>query len=197
MLCSAQLGAIGSTSRTAAYAPVTMGRIAEGSEYPPTASYLHFKDKDALVRGLCLVDFDSLARAFQRIAREPDPLERLKRSGLAYADFALEHPNHYRLMFMTPHPGPVKDEEEVAKRKGNPEEDAYAFLVATVAEAIEKGLLRPELKDPNLVAQAAWAGVHGVISLHVAKGTDGWIDWKPLKKTVTLVVESFSRGISR
>ena len=179
------------------YEAVTMRKIAEAIEYSPTAIYLHFKDKDALVRELCLVDFDSLAKAFQRIAREPDPLERLKKSGLAYADFALEHPNHYRLMFMTPHPAPAKDDEAMARRKGNPEADAYAFLVGTVAEAIEKGLLRPELKDPHLVAQAAWAGVHGVVSLHVAKGADPWLDWKPLKKTVTLVVESFSRGISR
>ncbi|MBK9966259.1 MAG: helix-turn-helix transcriptional regulator [Holophagales bacterium] len=179
------------------YEAVTMRKIAEAIEYSPTAIYLHFKDKESLVRELCMADFDSLAKAFQRIAREPDPLERLKKSGLAYADFALEHPNHYRLMFMTPDPAPAKDEEAAAKRKGNPEEDAYAFLVATVAEAIEKGLLRTELKDPHLVAQAAWAGVHGVISLHVAKGTDGWIDWKPLKKTVTLVVDSFSRGISK
>ena len=179
------------------YEAVTMRKIAEAIEYSPTAIYLHFRDKESLVRELCLTDFDALARAFQRIAREPDPLERLRKVGLAYADFALEHPNHYRLMFMTPHPGDVKDEEETAKRKGNPEADAYAFLVATVAEAIEKGLLRPELKDPNLVAQAAWAGVHGDVSLHVAKGEDPWIDWKPLKKTVALVVDSFTRGISR
>ena len=179
------------------YEAVTMRKIAEAIEYSPTAIYLHFKDKESLVRELCLVDFDSLARAFQRIAREPDPLERLRKVGLAYADFALEHPNHYRLMFMTPHPAPGKDQAEFEKRKGNPEGDAYAFLVATVSEAIEKGPLRPELKDPQLVAQAAWAGVHGVVSLHVAKGEDPWIDWKPLKKTVALVVDSFSRGISR
>src|SRR5512139_3581766 len=109
------------------YEAVTMRKIAEAIEYSPTAIYLHFKDKESLVRELCLGDFDSLARAFQRIAREPDPLERLRKVGLAYADFALEHPNHYRLMFMTPHPAPPKDDEETAKRKGNPEADAYAF----------------------------------------------------------------------
>ena len=179
------------------YEAVTMRKIAEAIEYSPTAIYLHFKDKESLVRELCLADFDALAKSFQRIAREPDPLERLRKVGLAYADFALEHPNHYRLMFMTPHPGHGKDEAEAAKRRGNPEADAYAFLLATVAEAMEKGMLRPELKDPQLVAQAAWAGVHGVVSLHVAKGADPWVDWKPLKKTVALVVDAFSRGISR
>lgn len=179
------------------YEAVTMRKIAEAIEYSPTAIYLHFKDKESLVRELCLSDFDALAKSFQRIAREPDPLERLRKVGLAYADFALEHPNHYRLMFMTPHPEAGKDEAETAKRKGNPEADAYAFLLATVAEAIEKGMLRPDLKDPHLVAQAAWAGVHGVVSLHVAKGEDPWIDWRPLKRTVALVVDSFSRGIAR
>jgi len=179
------------------YEAVTMRKIAEAIEYSPTAIYLHFKDKESLVRELCLSDFDSLAKAFQRIAREPDPLERLKKVGLAYADFALEHPNHYRLMFMTPHPAQTKDDEATALRRGNPEADAYAFLVGTIAEAIEKGLLRPELKDAHLVAQAAWAGVHGVISLHVAKCNDPWVDWRPLKKTVALVVDAFSRGIAR
>lgn len=179
------------------YDAVTMRKIAEAIEYSPTAIYLHFKDKDALVRELCVADFDSLAKVFQRIAREPDPLERLRKVGLAYADFAIDHPNHYRLMFMTPHPAQTKDDEATALRRGNPEADAYAFLVGTIAEAIEKGLLRPELKDAHLVAQAAWAGVHGVISLHVAKCNDPWVDWRPLKKTVGLVVDSFTRGIAR
>ena len=179
------------------YDAVTMRKIAEAIEYSPTAIYLHFKDKDTLVRELCVADFDSLARAFQRIAREPDPLERLRKVGLAYADFAVEHPNHYRLMFMTPHPAQTKDDEAAALRRGNPEADAYAFLAGTIAEAIEKGLVRPELKDPHIVAQAAWAGVHGVISLHVAKCNDPWVDWRPLKKTVALVVDAFSRGIAR
>lgn len=179
------------------YDAVTMRKIAEAIEYSPTAIYLHFKDKDTLVRELCNADFDSLARAFQKIAREKDPLERLRKVGLAYADFAVEHPNHYRLMFMTPHPAATKDDEAAACRRGNPEADAYAFLVATVSEAIEKGLLLPELKDPHAVAQAAWAGVHGVISLHVAKANDSWVDWRPLKRTVALVVDSFTRGVSR
>ena len=52
------------------YDAVTMRKIAEAIEYSPTAIYLHFKDKDTLVRELCNADFDSLARAFQKIARE-------------------------------------------------------------------------------------------------------------------------------
>lgn len=180
------------------YDAVTMRRIAEAIEYSPTALYVHFKDKDALIRELCLEDFDSLAVAFRRIAKEPDPLERLRKIGMAYVEFAEKHPNHYRLMFMTPHPESTHPTPEDAEgRKGNPEADAYAFLHATMQEAIDRGLLRPELTDAHLVSQAAWAGVHGVVSLHIAKKADPWVDWKSEKKTAALVIEAFTRGISR
>lgn len=175
------------------YEAVTMRKVAEAIEYSPTAIYLHFTDKETLIRDLCQEDFRSLAKAFQRIAKEPDPLERLRKTGLAYVEFAQDHPNHYRLMFMTPR---LHDKDELIE-KGNPEEDAYAFLRATVAEAIAKGLLRPELTDPDLVAQAVWSGTHGVISLHLAKEGDPWIDWRPMKRTARLVIDAMTRGIAR
>lgn len=181
------------------YEAVTMRRIATAIEYSPTALYLHFKDKESLIRDLCMTDFQSLAKAFQKIARESDPLERLRRIGRAYVDFGLEHPNHYRLMFMTP---PLKGaqpqrDELAGMGHGNPEEDAYAFLRGTVAQAIAQGRLRPELKDPDLIAQAAWSGTHGVVSLHIAKESDPWVDWKSVKKTAALIVDALIRGISR
>jgi AcrR family transcriptional regulator len=175
------------------YEAVTMRRIADAIEYSPTAIYLYFPDKETLVRELCDEDFASLAKAFQKIAKEPDPLERLRKIGMAYVEFGVENPNHYRLMFMTPR----AHEDSKGIEKGNPEEDAYAFLVATVAEAIEKGRLRPELKDPHLVAQAAWAGVHGVISLHLAKENDPWVEWRPARKTAALVVDATIDGLAR
>lgn len=177
------------------YEAVTMRRIADVIEYSPTALYFHFTDKEALVRELCVLDFRSLAAAFMKIAKEPDPLARLEKIGLAYVDFAVEHPNHYRLMFMTPR---VHDETEVEMMKtgkGNPEEDAYAFLRGTVAEAIAKGLLRPEHRDPDIIAQAAWAATHGVISLHIAKCSDPWVEWRPLRKTAELVTRALVEGI--
>ena len=181
---------------TEGYESVTMRKVAEKIEYSPTAIYLHFADKDALLRELCESDFLSLAKQFQRIAKVDDPLERMRRIGLAYTEFAVEFPNHYRLMFMTPHP-PISADAEHLKRRGNPEEDAYAFLVASVAEAIEKKRLLPALKDAELVAQLVWAGVHGVISLQMAKCNDPWISWRPLKKSAALAVDTLLAGLSR
>ncbi|HTD61922.1 MAG TPA: helix-turn-helix domain-containing protein, partial [Gemmatimonadaceae bacterium] len=39
------------------YDAVTMRTIAEKIEYTPTAIYYHFKDKDALIRELCDMDW--------------------------------------------------------------------------------------------------------------------------------------------
>ena len=44
------------------------------------------------------------AGASGRSPRSPTRSSACGRSGCAYVDFAHRHPNHYRLMFMTPHP---------------------------------------------------------------------------------------------
>src|SRR5262245_620413 len=105
---------------TEGYEAVTMRKIAEKIEYSPTAIYFHFKDKLALLRELCDRDFAAFAAVLQRTAGVQDPVERLRRLGYAYVDFALEHPNHYRFLFMTAHP--ALSPEESAIQKGNPDE---------------------------------------------------------------------------
>lgn len=175
------------------YDSVTMRRIAEKIEYSPTAIYFHFRDKETLLNELCAADFLTLAQQFQKIARIADPIERLRRAGHAYVQFGIDNPNHYRMMFMTPKPPVGGDRPE----RGNPEEDAYAFLKMTIAEAIERKLLRPELKDVELVSQTIWAGVHGVVSLHIAKEQDDWVDWRSLKRRVEAMVDMIVAGIER
>lgn len=175
------------------YDAVSMRKIAEKIEYSPTAIYLHFKDKRSVLIALCDEDFLRLARELQKIGRVEDPIERMRQSGRAYIRFGLDHPNHYRWMFMTPHPDHGPDESDI--RVGNPEEDAWAFLRGTVAEAIEAGLLRPGLTDPDLVAQAVWGAVHGVVSLQIAKCNDHWVDWRPADEVAELLMDAAIRGL--
>ena len=178
------------------YEAVTMRRIADRIEYSPTAIYFHFRDKEALLKELCETDFLTLAQQFRKIAQVKDPVERLRRTGLAYIEFGMQNPNHYRLMFMTPHP-PIEIDEDGIVRKGNPEEDAYAFLRTIISECVAEGRFRGELKDVDLLAQVVWSGVHGVISLQIAKCNDGWIDWKPLKKRAALAIDVLIEGLTK
>ncbi len=174
---------------------VTMRRIADRIEYSPTAIYFHFKDKESLLKELCTADFQALAVQFMKIARIADPVERVRRAGLAYCDFAIDHPNHYRLMFMTPHPPIEPDDTDI--ERGNPEQDAYAFLCSAIRDAIESGRFRDEHSDVELVSQTVWAGVHGVIALNIAKQTDPWVDWRPLKKRIKSMIDVLIDGLSK
>jgi AcrR family transcriptional regulator len=174
---------------------VTMRRIADRIEYSPTAIYFHFRDKEALLKELCDNDFGALAHQFLDIATIPYTIERLRQTGYAYARFGIEHPNHYRLMFMTPHP-PI-DAADQELEKGNPEEDAYAFLKVIVGEAIRTGRFRQGLEDDDLIAQTIWAGMHGVVSLQIAKCNDDWIDWRPLEDRTRSMIDMIVDGLTR
>jgi AcrR family transcriptional regulator len=168
---------------------VTMRRIADRIEYSPTAIYFHFRDKEALLAELCDCDFRVFAQQFIEIAKIPDPVARLKAAGTAYVNFGLSHPSHYRVMFMTP-----KAAESKTIEKGNPEEDAYAFLRGIVTELIAKDLVSGET-DPDLVAQVIWSAMHGLVSLEIAKCNDTWVDWRPVEARARLVVEMILRGL--
>jgi AcrR family transcriptional regulator len=164
---------------TEGYEAVTMRKVAEKVEYSPTAIYLHFEDKDALIRALCTNDFESFAAGFLEIAQIADPVERLRRAGDIYVAFGLQHPQQYRLMFMAPRPSVDPTEEE----RTDPARNAYVFLRGTVEQAISEGRFRSEYTDAELVAQTIWASVHGVVSLEIAQGCEkGWVNWRPVER---------------
>jgi len=181
---------------TEGYEGVSMRRVAEKIEYSPTAIYVHFSDKQQLFHELCQQDYARLAEVFQSSAMSSDPIERLKQIGNTYTEFGVGYPNHYKFMFMTPHP-PQEPDEEDREIMGNPEVDAYAFLKWAVQEAIDAGRFREELQDAELISQTLWASVHGVIALHIAKGCDPWVDWRPLAQRAQLMLDVTLRGLVR
>jgi AcrR family transcriptional regulator len=178
------------------YEGVSMRRVAEKIEYSPTAIYVHFADKEELFRELCHQDYAQLAGVFQSSVISSDPAERIRQIGQSYMDFGLQYPNHYKFMFMTPHPTHEPDEED-CEVKGNPEKDAYAFLKWAVVQALEAGCFRKEFRDADVIAQTLWAGVHGVIALQIAMGGDDWVDWRPIKDRMRTMMDVTFIGLVR
>jgi len=174
---------------------VTMRALADAIEYTPPVIYSHFRDKDAIIRELCNRQLRTLAKVFGPISVVPDPVERLRRVGRAYVDFALEHPSHFRFMFLTAHPMPPDEDDNV--HRGDPQEDAYAFLKHTVEAAIASGQLRPEFTDVEELAQICWSAAHGVVALHNVKDTEGWVDWRDARTTAYKLLDAVLRGIVR
>lgn len=177
------------------YDAATMRDVAKATQYTASALYYHFKDKAELMRAICSEDFLGLASRFQAAMTSANPLDNIKNLGRAYAQFALDYPNHYRLMFMTNYAlGPTAEDEH---RMGDPSQDAYAGLHQLVVLAMEQGLIRPELTDTHAIAQTFWGGVHGVITLQLDKGCDHWVPWADIHARIDLMSEALRRGIAR
>ena len=181
---------------TEGFEGVSMRKVAEKIEYSPTAIYVHFADKQELFRELCHQDYARLAEVFQSSVMSTDPTERLKQIGAIYIDFGARYPNHYKFMFMTPHP-PHEPDDVDREMMGNPEKDAYAFLKWAVQQALDAKCFREELTDAELLSQTLWASVHGVISLHIAKGCDPWVAWRPMRDRAELMLDVTLRGLMR
>lgn len=169
------------------YERMTMRRIAEAIEYTPTTIYHHFKDKEEVVLTLCQQDFARLLEALQAVPPSADPLAAIRNLGRSYARFALNYPNHYRFMFMTPaKPEHVLTEEDAGWQ-------AFGLLRGAVAAAAARGLLRPGSLDT--LAQVLWATMHGVVTLLITYRPDQFPMVPPAEDLVEQVVETGLRGI--
>jgi AcrR family transcriptional regulator len=182
------------------YDAVSMRKIADAIEYSPTAIYVHFKDKAELMRELCRADFGRINAANPGALEVSDPVERMRQLGLHYMRFAISHPNHFRLMFMTkPAPEMSLSEEQMrSEGKGDPNTDGYALLRMTVEEAMKQDRILPHLNDADLVTQLLWAGVHGVASLHITQPDDhSWCGWLGADTLGEQMVDLVLRGVLR
>jgi AcrR family transcriptional regulator len=173
------------------YEATTMRAIGDRIEYTPTAIYHHFRNKEALLAELCTIDFQALAGVFQRLGRIADPIDRLRRCGLAYVEFGLRHPMQYQLMFMTSKPPEVMN----ALRGADPSENAYEFLRATCADVIATGRVRPEYRNVNEMALMSWSALHGLLSLYIAKEKDVFIEWKNVRSTADRICRALLEGV--
>jgi AcrR family transcriptional regulator len=174
---------------------VSMREIAKRIGYSATAIYLHFKDKESLLRAICEADFLSLSSALNDIFTIPDSLERMVALGQSYATFALTYPNHYQLMFMTRHP--TNHPKNHAIEQNNAEQNAYLQLKTVVAAAHQDGRFRENLTDVNLIAQTIWAAMHGVCALQITMSQDDWFDWCDISDRLALMQDVMLRGLVR
>ena len=172
---------------------VSMREIAKKINYSATTLYHHFADKEALLQAVCDEDFLKLASGMHQVMQLPDLIARIQALGKGYAMFALQHPNHYRLMFMTPRAPCNPDITSI--QQGNTEQDAYAQLKLVVQDAFDAGLFRPEITDAELIAQTIWAGIHGVCSLQIALGQEGWIKWADIEARLQLMQSAMLHGL--
>jgi len=174
---------------------VSMREIAKKINYSATTLYNHFADKEAILQAVCDEDFLKLASGMRNVMQLPDLIARIKALNQGYAMFALQNPNHYRLMFMTPR-APC-DQDISSIQQGNTEQDAYAQLTIVVKDAFEAGLFKPEITNFELVAQTLWASTHGVCSLEIALGKETWMQWSEIEARLKMMQDIIFAGLLR
>ncbi len=141
------------------FANATMRRIAAEVGVSPTALYLHFADKEAILQAIADDYFSELLLKLEGTrGTEGATLQRLRDGLRAYMDFGLERIAEYRLTFqsrtMRAGAPPCPDSD--------PADMSFAILEHSVAELVAKGLFRPG--DPALIAETIWCCLHGVTS---------------------------------
>lgn len=172
---------------------VTMREIARRIGYSATSIYTYFADKEALLRAICDADLLTLATALKEVLVIANPVERLLAVGHTYAIFALSHPNQYRMMFMTPRPPHARELSSI--KHNTVEQDAYYQLKIVVEEVYQTGQFKPEIQDPELVAQTIWAATHGVCSLHIILANDKWVNWRDIESRLQAMRGMIIRGM--
>jgi AcrR family transcriptional regulator len=158
---------------------VSMRQIASAAKYTPGALYVHFQDKRDLIFAMLKQDFAAFDAGMDEAFKIADPVERLRLMGRGYVRFALEHPHHYKLMFMTEPPADFREQSEKLSHDGNcphadSDREGYNACRMTVAECMQQGRFAPQLTDLEKVTQATWGCVHGVASLFITHGQMPW-----------------------
>jgi AcrR family transcriptional regulator len=163
------------------YDSTTIRRIADRVGISAPALYLYFKDKEALLLALCDQTFAHLIEAVSELERTvADPLERVRRFGLAYARFGLDHPDEYRLIFLgtstpesireTGHRGPIDDPAQPGMGGAIVFQRLVAFLTEVEASGVKLNY------PPDTCAELCWMGVHGLVSALILKPDFPWTD---------------------
>ena len=147
-----------------------MRAIAEEAGVAPPSIYLHFADKAELLFEVCERHFAALDATTQEAAHQAgDPFEALLRRGMAYIEFGLANPEHYRILFM----GKPSTTPTAWLSDKLSEAAAFGHLLEDVERCIEAGSIRAGT-DPFLAAVGLWMAVHGTVSLMIAKPDFPW-----------------------
>lgn len=167
------------------------------------APYRHFADKDALLTAVAEDGFLLLCETLEaEIPKDSDnPFKELQDIGIAYIQFALDHPSQYRLMFGKYRKTLALKPPDLAKAPGetlmvlidasvqgesfdqvtlNAQAQALMVLVNVVIRGQQIGVFRED--DPKQLALAAWSLVHGFAMLLI----DGMI-FENIPQPVTLL----------
>lgn len=173
-------------SETGSEEAVSMRAVATRAGVSVPSVYLHFADKQALLDAVCDEVFEALHVTLKAASQgAPDVFEALRRQGVAYVEFALANPEHYRIVMMRAHPAAAEGAPTDLEIAGG----AFGHLVATVESCVAAGVFEG---DPLHLALRLWAAAHGIAALLVAKP---YFPWPPVDELVDSTIRMAGLGL--
>jgi len=175
-------------SATGDMSAVSIRAVAKRVGVTPPSIYLHFPDKQALLDAACEPIFAELERHLdEACAGVSDPIEQLRRIGIAYVRFALDNREPFRIVFMTE----CDLEGSGSMTRADLEtQTAFRRVIRAVVEAQEAGILGPA--DPSLAAMRLWIAAHGAATLLISKP---YFPWPPVEQLIDDVVGMAGLGV--
>ncbi|MCB1682971.1 MAG: TetR/AcrR family transcriptional regulator [Pseudomonadales bacterium] len=162
---------------------VTMRAIGREMGRSPTTPYTYFSNKEEIFAEVRTRAFARFADALEDgIRNMHNPLVRLRAMCGAYAGFARDNPDAYRLMFELRQGGMAEYPPLKLQR-----ERSFGHPLGAARDAVSQGLLQG---DPLTLAHTIWACCHGIVSLELA----GQLD---LGRSLDELVEPVTEAILR
>lgn len=141
-------------------AKISLREVARIAGVSHNAPYNHFGDRAALLHALGVRAMRELLQAQERaVETESDPVSRVRALGAAYVAYAAAHPQAFALVFDPEYCPPGHSDADMAPLITRNEE----LLSAEVAALVE--LPGYAGRDPEALAAALWASVHGLAML--------------------------------
>lgn len=151
---------------------VSIRAVAEATGVTPPSIYRHFRDKQHLLFEVCARQLDLLDDAIEAACRGiEDPVEAMRARGRAYVQFGVDHPEHYRIMFMGPAYATPEGWNDLLTS------GSFVHLIEGLRAVADAGLVTATTDDElRETALHVWASIHGLTSLLVARPTMPWPD---------------------
>jgi AcrR family transcriptional regulator len=167
---------------------VSIRAVADAVGVTPPSIYRHFTDKNQMLFEVCGRSFSELDRLITDTAVSDDPFETLDAIGRVYVRFGIDHPEHYRIMFMSRGDAAPEDFDEHMLVSTS----AFGRLFETCERVLATGKVRPEVAERGVMALSmlVWSQVHGLTSLMVAKPSAPWPDVDVMVDLLLDVVQS-------